>query len=93
VWEDRRVLEPELAEAIEQAHAALQALILGGAGPKKAMFSRRDDVVLANPVQPAVRGRRAVEGVLDGIAAAFRDGAAASRTSRRATSCGRPRCG
>ena len=68
------MLEPELAETIERDHAALRALILGDAEPKKAMFSRRDDVVLANPLQPPVRGRRAVEDVLDGIGAAFRDG-------------------
>jgi ketosteroid isomerase-like protein len=67
-------MDPELLRAIDDDHAALDALIRGNAEPKKAMFSRRDDVTLANPLRPAVRGRRAVEDVLDEVAADFRDG-------------------
>ena len=49
------MLEPDLAETIEQDRAALRALILGDAEPKKAMFSRAR-------VRPRDRARRRREG-------------------------------
>ena len=68
------MVDEELARAIDDDHRALDALICGDAELKKRMFSTREDVTLANAVRPAVRGREAVEAVLDGVAAAFRDG-------------------
>ena len=68
------MLDAELARSIEEDHRALDALIRGDAEPKKRMFSRREDVTLANAVRPAVRGRQAVEALLDGVGSAFRDG-------------------
>ncbi len=61
-------------QAIEQDHRALDALVMGDPEPKKRMFSRRDDVTLANPLIPAVRGWAEVAKVLEGVAAAMRDG-------------------
>jgi hypothetical protein len=69
-----RVLEPGLAQTIEQDHEALNALVTGDPAPKKRMFSRRDDVTLANPLGPPVRGWSEVERTLDGVGAGFRDG-------------------
>lgn len=40
----------------------------------KALFSRSDDVVLANPLGPPVRGRSAVEEATDRAVAFLRDG-------------------
>lgn len=68
------MLEPELTRAIERDHEALDALIGGNAKPKKRMFSQRDDVTLANEVQPPIRGLHEIEQALDAVASAFRDG-------------------
>jgi hypothetical protein len=46
------MLPPELTEAIEEDHRALDALLRGDAEPKKKMFSHREDVSLANPLGP-----------------------------------------
>ena len=48
----------------------------GDAGPAKALFSRRDDVTLANPFGPAARGWSQVEPTLERAAAHYRDGEA-----------------
>ncbi len=42
----------DLAQVIEQDHRALDSLVKGDPEPKKRMFSRRDDVTLANPFGP-----------------------------------------
>ncbi len=46
----------------------------GDPEPKKKMFSRRDDVSLANPLGPAVQGSHAIERQLDGVASQLREG-------------------
>jgi ketosteroid isomerase-like protein len=68
------VLESDLAQTIEQDHEALNALVTGDPEPKKGMFSRRDDVTLANPLGPPVRGWSEVERILEGVASGFREG-------------------
>ncbi len=68
------MLGSELMQAIEQDHRALDALVMGDPEPKKRMFSRLDDVTLANPLIPVVRGWAEVAKVLEGVAAAMRDG-------------------
>ncbi len=50
------MLPPDLAQAVEQYHRALEAYVAGDADPVMRMFSRRDDVTLANPLGPPVRG-------------------------------------
>src|SRR5690349_3006192 len=64
----------ELREIVGQYHAALSAFARGDAEPVKKMYSRRDDVTLANPFGPAVRGWSAVSQALDFASSRFRDG-------------------
>jgi ketosteroid isomerase-like protein len=47
---------------------------VGDREPVKVLFSNRDDVMLANPFGPAVRGWRAVSAALDYASSRFRDG-------------------
>jgi ketosteroid isomerase-like protein len=67
-------MQPDLAQAIEQDHRAVDALVNGDPQPKKRLFSERPDVTLANPLGPATRGRRSIEETLDGVAGRMRDG-------------------
>ncbi len=60
--------------AVEKTEEALIAFVQGDSEPMKAMFSTRDDVVLANPLGPPYRGRVAVEEGTDRAVAFFRDG-------------------
>jgi len=46
----------------------------GDPEPKKKMFSRGDDVTLANPLGPPVRGWSQIAETLEGVASQFRDG-------------------
>ena len=68
------MLEPELAQTIEEDHQANNALVTGDPAPKKRMFSRRDDVTLANPLGPPIQGLSNIEKQLDGIASIVREG-------------------
>ena len=64
----------DLDEAFEQYHAALDQFAKGNPEPVKVMFSHRDDVTLANPFGPAVRGRQQVVDALDYASSRFRAG-------------------
>src|SRR5438067_7395778 len=64
----------DLEQTIEQYHLGGGAFTTGDAEPNKELFSRRDDVTLANPLGPAVRGRDQVEQTLDGAASRLREG-------------------
>jgi ketosteroid isomerase-like protein len=64
----------DLAQVIEQDHQATVALTQGDPEPKKKVFSRRDDVTLANPFGPPVRGWDQVEGTLERAASQLREG-------------------
>ncbi len=55
----------DLAQVIELDREANDAFARGDAGPKKALYSRRDDAVLANPLLPPARGWAEVEKALD----------------------------
>jgi hypothetical protein len=46
----------DLEQFIERYHRALDAFVQGDPEPVQQLFSRRDDVTLANPLGPAVRG-------------------------------------
>lgn len=62
---------------IEETRRGLDAFIReGSADAMKSLFSKRDDVTLANPLGPAQHGRTNVENALDRAAAQFRDGTA-----------------
>ena len=64
----------DLDSAIEQSHAAVEAIFKGDPGVAKALFSDRDDVTLGNPFGPYARGRSKVEETLVGAASNYRDG-------------------
>ena len=63
-----------LAQAIEAYHRAVAAFLEGDPGPQKRLFSRRDDVTLANPLGPPARGWSRVEATMERAAALLRDG-------------------
>ncbi len=65
----------ELDRAIEQYHRALDEFARGDARPLKAVYSRRDDVTLANPfVGPAALGWKQVSDATDYAVSNFREG-------------------
>ena len=57
-------------------HQALDAFVKGDPEPLKLLFSRRDDVTLANPFGPPQRGWADVEKTLEAAAAHYQDGRA-----------------
>jgi ketosteroid isomerase-like protein len=66
--------ESDLAQTIEQYHRALDAFVTGDPEPDKRLFSRRDDVTLANPLGPPARGWNRVEETMERAASQLRDG-------------------
>ena len=74
----------ELDQVVEQYHTALDVFVRGEPDQLKAMFSRADDVVLANPFGPAVRGWDDASAALDYASSRFSDGEA-SDFDRRAS--------
>jgi ketosteroid isomerase-like protein len=63
-----------LSEFQERYRRSVAAFIQGDPEPQKAMWSQRDDVTLANPLGPPVRGPAAVYDAMDGAASQLRDG-------------------
>lgn len=59
---------------LEQYHRALDAVVTGDSAPMKELISKRDDVTLANPLGPPVRGWNDVEKTMDHAISHFRDG-------------------
>ena len=64
----------DLAQVIEQYHRAVGAFRKGDLEPQKRLWSRRDDVTLANPLGPPVCGWHQVEEALERAASQIRDG-------------------
>jgi ketosteroid isomerase-like protein len=64
----------DLAQVMEQYRRALDAFVKGNPEPMKQLMSRRDDVTLANPIGPPVRGWNQVEETTERAAALGRDG-------------------
>ena len=64
----------DLEEFVERYHRTVEAFITGDPSPQERIWSRRDDVTLANPLGPPARGwtevldslRRAVSQLSDG---------------------------
>jgi ketosteroid isomerase-like protein len=64
----------DLEDVLEQYHRAVEAVLKGDSSPQERLWSQRDDVTLANPFGPPVRGwtevskalRRAVSQLSDG---------------------------
>jgi ketosteroid isomerase-like protein len=59
---------------VEAYRQALDAFITGEPGPVTKLYSRRDDVTLANPLGPPRRGWAEVEKAINAAAANFTDG-------------------
>jgi ketosteroid isomerase-like protein len=59
---------------IEQYHLALGEFVKGNPEPAKMMFSHREDVTLANPFGPPVRGWEQVAVTMERAASLYRDG-------------------
>jgi ketosteroid isomerase-like protein len=64
----------DLGQYIERYHRALDAFVQGNPEPVKQLFSRRDDVTLANPLGPPVRGWSQVAEAIDRAASQVREG-------------------
>jgi ketosteroid isomerase-like protein len=67
--------QDDLDKLVERYHLALDAFARGDPGPVKELFSHGDDVVLANPFGPAVRGWTTAAQHMDAAAGKYRDGA------------------
>lgn len=64
----------DLDEIYERYQEALAAFARGDPAPVKALYSRNDDVMLANPFGPAVTGWSAVSEALDYASSRFSRG-------------------
>ena len=61
-------------EVVEQYHLALGEFVKGNPEPVKMMSSHREDVTLANPLGPAVRGWEQVAAAAERAASQVREG-------------------
>ena len=61
-------------EVVEQYRRALGEFVKGNPEPVKKLFSHREDVTLANPLGPPVRGWEQVAATIERAASQFRDG-------------------
>jgi ketosteroid isomerase-like protein len=64
----------DIDEVLEQYHLAVAEFIKGNPEPYKMVFSHREDVILANPYGPPVRGWQQVSEALERTASRLRDG-------------------
>jgi ketosteroid isomerase-like protein len=64
----------DLEDFVRQCEQAWQIFVTGDPGPATPLFSRRNDVTLANPWGPAVTGWPDVRKTLEAAAARFRHG-------------------
>jgi ketosteroid isomerase-like protein len=70
------MLAHDLTKFIEQEHLALDAFVKGDPEPLKNLYSRRDDVIIANPFGPPAKGWQKAAETMDRAATNFRDGEA-----------------
>ena len=61
-------------EAVEHYHLAAAEFVKGNPEPYKMVFSHREDVSLANPFGPVVRGWQQVAETMERAASLYRDG-------------------
>jgi len=61
-------------EVVEQYHLALDEYVKGNLEPVKRLFSHREDVTLANPLGPPVRGWEQVAAAAERAASQFSEG-------------------
>jgi ketosteroid isomerase-like protein len=67
---------PDFDRTVEESHLALAKFVKGDPEPLKQMYSHRDDVSLANPFGPPVRGWRQAAETMERAASNYRDGEA-----------------
>jgi ketosteroid isomerase-like protein len=68
----------DVDELIEQYQLALDEFLKGNPEPVQKLFSHREDVSLANPYGPPVRGWKQVAETMEHAASLLRDGEASS---------------
>jgi len=68
------MLAPSFQEEVDRYHAAVPEITRGNPEPIKELYSRLDDVTLANPFGGIARGWAQVEARLDQAARQFQDG-------------------
>lgn len=61
-------------EVVKQCHLALGEFVKGNPEPMQMMFSHREDVTLANPFGPPVRGWEQVAETMERAASQLKDG-------------------
>ena len=66
----------ELTRVIDQSHAALDRFVIGDPEPLIALYSQGDDVTIANPFGPPVRGRAQAVATMRRAATHYREGRA-----------------
>ena len=66
----------DLDRVVDESHTALDAFTRGDAEPLKALFSHEDDVTIANPFGPPVRGWPGAAENMTRAATYWRDGVA-----------------
>jgi ketosteroid isomerase-like protein len=64
----------DVDELIKQYHLALDEFVKGNPEPVQKLFSHREDVTLANPLAPPVRGWEQVAATTERAASQVRDG-------------------
>jgi ketosteroid isomerase-like protein len=64
----------DVEEVTDRFKEAANEFAKGNPEPVKALYSHRDDVIIANPFGPAVRGWERVSAALDFASSRFRDG-------------------
>ena len=72
----------DVDELIEQYHLATGKFLKGNPDPVKKLLSHREDVTLANPYGPPVRGWEQVAQTLEHAASLRRDGGKAERVAQ-----------
>ncbi|MBB5571878.1 MULTISPECIES: YybH family protein [Rhizobium] len=70
------MLASDLTNFIEQDHLALDAFVKGDPEPLKDLYSRRDDVIIANPFGPPAKGWEKAAATMERAATNYRDGEA-----------------
>jgi len=70
------MLSSDLTKFIEQDHLASDAFVKGNPEPLKNLYSRRDDVVIANPFGPPAKGWEQAAATMERAATNYRDGEA-----------------
>ena len=69
-------MDSDLAQFIERQHRALDAFVKGDPELLKALYSRRDDIVIANPFGPPAKGWQKAAATMEKAATNYRDGEA-----------------